>query len=81
MPGATVTRLAERTTPMRKKASMIPQTVPKRPMNGVTVPVVARKLIIRSIRAISWLAAFWRARFRVSIRAGVRAVLGFDFVK
>ena len=34
---------------------MIPQTVPKRPMKGVTLPVVARKPIIFSIRAISWL--------------------------
>ena len=55
--------------PIRMNASMIPQTVPNRPMNGVTLPVVARKPIIFSIRATSALEALVRARLRFSRRA------------
>ena len=34
MPGATARRLAEPDVPRPEKASMMPHTVPKRPMNG-----------------------------------------------
>ena len=44
MPGATTARLAEPMRPMSPNASMMPHTVPKRPMKGVTLAVVARKL-------------------------------------
>ena len=43
MPGATTARLAEPCWPMPWKAAMMPQTVPKRPMKGVALAVVARK--------------------------------------
>src|SRR5258708_33011755 len=36
MPGATARRLAEPEVPRPEKASMMPQTVPKRPMKGAT---------------------------------------------
>jgi len=66
MPGATTARLALPVPPMASKAFMIPQTVPKRPMNGVTVAVVARKLKRRSSRVCSAVAARAKARERDS---------------
>src|SRR5205809_225270 len=57
MPGATTARLAEPMRPMSSNAVMIPQTVPKSPMNGVTLAVVARKLRRRSRRVTSTVAA------------------------
>ena len=48
IPGATVAKSAEPWSPISRKASMIPQTVPKRPMKGVTVAVVAKKVILLS---------------------------------
>src|ERR1700732_5174545 len=41
MPGATARRLAAPALPRPEKASIMPHTVPKRPMNGATDPVVA----------------------------------------
>ena len=43
MPGATTARLAEPCCPMPWKAAMTPHTVPKRPMKGAELAVVARK--------------------------------------
>src|SRR5450755_969522 len=40
-PGATARKVAAPAVPSPWKASMIPRTVPKRPMKGVTAPVVA----------------------------------------
>src|SRR5208283_1364605 len=40
MPGATARRLAEPEVPRPEKASIMPQTVPNRPMKGVTLAVV-----------------------------------------
>ena len=57
MPGATTARFAEPMRPMSPKASMMPQTVPKSPMKGVTLAVVARKLRRRSSRVTSTPAA------------------------
>ena len=57
MPGATTARLAEPMRPMSPKAFMMPHTVPKRPMKGVTLAVVARKLSRRSSRVTSAVAA------------------------
>jgi hypothetical protein len=57
IPGATMARLDEPVRPMSPNASMMPQTVPKRPMNGVTLAVVARKLRRRSRRVTSTPAA------------------------
>src|SRR5262245_36438109 len=37
MPGATTARFADPIRPMSPKASMMPQTVPKRPMKGATL--------------------------------------------
>jgi hypothetical protein len=42
IPGATTARVADPRIPIPRKASMIPHTVPKRPMKGVVEPVVAR---------------------------------------
>src|SRR6266478_3245887 len=53
MPGATARRLAEPAAPKPEKASMMPQTVPNRPMNGVTEPVVASQVMPFSTRRIS----------------------------
>ena len=53
IPGATTARLAEPARPMPWKALMIPITVPKRPMNGAALPVVARKESPRSRRSPS----------------------------
>src|SRR5258706_184568 len=41
MPGATARKLAAPAAPRPVKASITPQTVPNRPINGVTEPVVA----------------------------------------
>ena len=65
-----VTRLADFSIPMLRKASMIPQTVPNSPIKGVTLPVVARKFIIFSIREISRLEALTRARLMLSRCSG-----------
>src|SRR5437867_3309254 len=62
MPGATNARLAEPVRPISSNAFMIPQTVPKRPMKGVTLAVVARKLTRRSSRVASTVAARASAR-------------------
>src|SRR4030042_5838218 len=78
MPGATVIRLADRTMPILRKASMMPQTVPKRPMNGVTLPVVARKPIIFSSREISEFEALSRERLMLSILDWDRPFPGLD---
>ena len=53
MPGATARRLAEPEVPSPEKASMMPQTVPKRPMKGVTPAVVASQDMPFSTRRIS----------------------------
>ena len=45
----------------------MPQTVPKRPMNGVAEAQVARKPFRRSKRVISWLDARSSARCRLSV--------------
>ncbi len=57
IPGATAARLADPETPMAWNAFMIPHTVPNRPMNGVTLPVVARSPRFRSSRSASAAAA------------------------
>src|SRR5260221_11049131 len=64
IPGATTARLADPARPMSANEVMIPQTVPNRPTNGLTLAVVARKLRRRSIRVTSTPAA--RARERDS---------------
>ena len=43
MPGATTARFAEPCVPMLWNDVMMPHTVPKRPMNGAELAVVARK--------------------------------------
>ncbi len=66
--------------PMRMKEIMMPQTVPKRPMNGETLPVVARKNIIFSRRETSELEALRRARLRLSVFSPVQPPsLDFDW--
>jgi hypothetical protein len=62
MPGATTARFAEPMRPMSPNASMIPQTVPNRPMNGDTLAVVARNETRRSSRVASTVAARASAR-------------------
>src|SRR5581483_4260766 len=52
MPGPTARRLAAPAEPSPINASMIPQTVPNSPTNGVTDPVVASQLRFAS-RAVS----------------------------
>ena len=47
---------------MPMKLFMMPHTVPNRPMNGVTLAVVARKLTRRSSRVASTVAARASAR-------------------
>ena len=57
MPGATARRLAEPEVPRPEKASMMPQTVPKRPMKGATPAVVASQDMPFSVRRTSSAAA------------------------
>ena len=47
----------------------MPQTVPNRPMNGVALPVVARKETDRAIRSDSRNCALRTARLRLSMVA------------
>src|SRR5690349_23390437 len=53
MPGATARRLAAPAEPRPEKASMMPQTVPKRPIKGLTEPVVASHCMPFSTRRTS----------------------------
>ena len=53
MPGATARRLAEPAVPRPENASMMPQTVPNRPMKGVTPAVVASQDMPFSTRRTS----------------------------
>ena len=53
MPGATATMDVVPIEPMLANASMIPHTVPNRPMNGVAAAVVARKARLRLRRDAS----------------------------
>src|SRR4030042_7045858 len=78
MPGATVIKLADRTMPILRNASMMPQTVPKSPMKGVTLPVVARKPILFSNRETSAFDALVRTRLRLSRRVGFVEFWGLD---
>ena len=57
MPGATARKLAAPALPRPEKASITPHTVPKRPMNGVTEPVVASQAMPFSVRRTSSAAA------------------------
>jgi len=66
MPGATTVMFADPDRPMSWNEVMIPHTVPKRPMNGVTLAVVARKLSRRSSRVASTVAARASERDRES---------------
>ena len=52
IPGATTAKEALFMTPIWRKDSMMPQTVPNRPMNGADEPVVARKFTPLSIRVL-----------------------------
>ena len=70
MPGATARNVAEPAVPRPWKASMMPQTVPKRPMNGVIAPVVASQVRRLSRRVSSSEAAIWVARCTESTRGG-----------
>ena len=62
MPGATIARFVDEVAPMLSNAAMIPQTVPNRPMNGVMLAVVARKVTRLSSRLTSMEAARISAR-------------------
>src|ERR1700677_1107337 len=53
IPGATARRVAPPAVPRPWKASMMPQTVPNSPMNGVTAAVMASQGTLRSRREIS----------------------------
>src|SRR5712692_6723407 len=52
IPGATARKVAAPAVPRPWNASMIPQTVPKRPTKGVTAPVIASHVTLRSSRVI-----------------------------
>ena len=62
MPGATARKVAAPEVPRPWKASIMPQTVPKSPMKGVTAPVVASQGRRRSRRVSSSEAAICMAR-------------------
>src|SRR5207249_11127541 len=62
MPGATAWMLEEWVTLKPRKAFIIPQTVPNRPMNGVVLAVVAKKVRAFSNLVISTLVARFIAR-------------------
>src|SRR2546423_897502 len=71
IPGATTARLAEPCAPIPWKEFMTPTTVPKRPMNGQALAVVARNGRYRS----SWATSRPRAR-RTARAAGQRSGRG-----
>src|SRR5260370_20012840 len=50
IPGATARKVAAPAVPNPWNASMIPQTVPNSPINGVTAPVIASHGTLRSRR-------------------------------
>src|SRR5208282_5473019 len=63
IPGATARKVAAPAVPRPWKASMIPQTVPNNPINGVTAPVIASHGTLRSRRVISSEDAICMARW------------------
>src|SRR2546427_295084 len=67
IPGATAWMLELVVTERPRNAVMIPHTVPKRPMNGAVLAVVARKVRPRSRRVTSCLRARTMARCTVSM--------------
>jgi hypothetical protein len=69
IPGATTARVADPRAPIPLKVSMIPQTVPNRPMKGLALPVVARNPRAVSIFVVSELQARFIARSTLSIAA------------
>src|SRR5579863_10425627 len=66
MPGATARRLAAPAVLNCWNASMMPQTVPNKPMNGETPAVVARILMLRSRRVSSSLMPSCKVRSSAS---------------
>ena len=60
MPGATTARLVAPVAPILRNEFMIPQTVPKRPIKGAELAVVARNGTRRS-RKVSWAVALRRS--------------------
>src|SRR5271166_2590211 len=75
MPGATARRVAAPAVPSPWKASMMPQTVPNNPMNGVTAPVVASQGRRLSRLLNSSEAAICVARCNAVMRMGCGACL------
>src|ERR1019366_392705 len=69
-PGATARKVAAPAVPSPWKASMMPQTVPKRPINGVTAPVVASQGRRLSRRVSSSDDAICTARCKDGTRMG-----------
>src|SRR5262249_21675422 len=67
MPGATAWMLDDVVAESPMKAVMIPQTVPKSPMNGAVLAVVARNVSPRSSRVTSCVRARCMARCTVSM--------------
>src|SRR5262245_45623826 len=84
MPGATTARSVEPCAPMFENADMMPHTVPNRPMNGVMLAVVARKVTDFSSLFNSAEEARSKARstaarlLRVGRGAGVAGLLGAE---
>src|SRR5271168_3065386 len=66
MPGATARRVAEPAVPSPWKASMMPMTVPSRPMKGATAAMVASQVMLASMAVRASLEAIWEARSRAS---------------
>ena len=62
IPGATATIDVEPVVPMARKDCMMPQTVPKSPMNGQAEAVVARKVMYLVSRETSAVIARSSAR-------------------
>ena len=67
IPGATMAKVADPLAPIPLKVSMMPQTVPKRPIKGLALPVVARKPRVLSNFVLSESRALFRARSILSI--------------
>ena len=66
MPGATTASPAEPFAPISRNEFIMPHTVPKSPMNGVVLAVVARKVSIRSSLPTCSFAARLSARSTLS---------------
>ena len=77
MPGATARKVAAPAVPSPWKASMMPQTVPNNPTNGVTAPVLQSGIEV-SVPKTRTVKEITEERMVISINKQQRVFLGND---